>query len=98
MPIDAVDAQVASIVSDAQLAYQKQEIGNDGQDAQIQKQIELKAEIKREDIKSTDTHEVFERQDQIAKDFRQIMQGAAGPDAARALNACNQQNGDLQRS
>ncbi len=86
MAIDAVDAQVQNLVNDAQLAYQRQQMGGEA-DAAARREVEKKAALKRESIKeSIVQRETFARNDRVDSRMQQILGGQAGPEAQNALH------------
>ncbi len=86
MPIDAIDAQVQGLVQDAQLAYQRSQMGGEA-DAAARREVEKKAAIKREVIKeSIVSRETFQRSERVDQRMQQILGGQAGPEAQHALH------------
>jgi hypothetical protein len=86
MPVDAIDAQIQSLISGAQLETQK-EIGKEDEADHARKVAEKKIALKKENLKSSNLNrEVFNRQNDIDNKMRQILGGAAGREAAGALN------------
>lgn len=96
MGVDAVDAQVASLISDAQMAYQREAQNADG-DAAARREVEKKAELKRELIKEGVVgRETFARNERVDQRMQQILTGQQGPEAQHALHDWNN-NKELQQ-
>ena len=85
MPVERIDAQIASLISDANAASQQKVDKEDESDA-ARKAAEKKIVEKKEALKTSTTgREVFNRQNDLHQKMRQVLGGAAGPDAAKAL-------------
>jgi hypothetical protein len=95
MPVDAIDAQVQGLISGAQVELQKK-IGQEDEADHARKAAEKKIAIKKEELKSSNfQREIFNRQSDVDNKMRQILGGAAGHEAADALNGW-QNNQQLQ--
>ena len=86
MPVDGIDAQIQSLISGAQLETQKK-IDHEDEADHARKLAEKKIALKKERLKGSNfNREVFRKQSDLHNKMRQIMGGAAGKDAANALN------------
>ncbi len=86
MPVDAIDAQIQSLISSAQVDLQKKVGAEDEADA-ARKAAEKKIELKKEELKGSNLQrEVFQKQSDLQNRMKQILGGAAGREAADGLN------------
>ena len=87
MAVERIDANIQSYISGAQVQAGKQEVEDDSAD-HARKAAEKKIALKKERIKSSDTHrEVFNRQTDNKQKMQQALGGASGKDVADGLRA-----------
>jgi hypothetical protein len=85
MPVERIDAQVANLIAGANLES-LQKVNKEDESDHARKAAEKKIALKKEVLKSSNEgREVFNRQNELQLKMRQVMGGAAGPDAAKAL-------------
>ena len=95
MPIEAIDAQIQGLISDAQLKYSSDQV-RDASSTDAQKEVEKKAAAKKDLVKQTLVdRETFQKNEGVNAKLAQILGGAMGSDAASALNGWNN-NAQLQ--
>ena len=89
MPVDAVNAQVASLISGARLKTQ-QKINEREEDDEVKKEADKKRRIKEDHVKkSTQQRHAFQRNQKVNARLQQILGGAAGREAANSLSQWN---------
>lgn len=85
MAVERIDAQIASLISGAQVQTQK-EIDKGEEADRARRAVEKKAAEKRDAVQQQlSNKEVFQRQNGVDQRLQQILGGAAGADAAHAL-------------
>ena len=86
MAIEAIDVQIQSLISSAQLDNQDK-IGKDDEADHARKNAEKKIALKKESLKSTNqSRETFNKSNEVQNKMRQILGGQHGKEAADNLN------------